>query len=195
MSHDIVTRRGPRTRRSPSYYEALFVVGLAVIATWVIHQFAPPSLLRDGELLPVAMGSRHAGSGHHGSGADELIPPSPVSTEPLPSLFGSAFLAFHVLVIVLVLAVPLARRLNARGGTWFTGLVFAAFSAFAVGVAAMVAAHVIYQDAVTGEQVLAGGLEAARYGFVAALAIALLFGVPGSVAGPSGEVSEQGGST
>ena len=50
-------------------------------------------------------------------------------------------------------------------------------------------------NAVTGEQVLAGGLEAARYGFVAALAIALLFGVPGSVAGPSGEVSEQGGST
>ncbi|CRK61461.1 hypothetical protein [Alloactinosynnema sp. L-07] len=190
MSLDIVTRRGPRTRRSPSYFEALFVVGLAVIATWVIHQFAPPSLIRDGEVLPVAMGSRHTGSGHHGSAPGELVPPSPVSTEPLPSFFGSAFLAFHVLVVLLVLAVPLARRLNARGGTWFTGLVFAGLSALAVGIAAMVTAQVIYQDAVTAEQVLAGGLEAARYGFVAALAIALLFGVPGSVAGPSGEASE-----
>jgi hypothetical protein len=160
----VISGAGPRVHRSV-FPEALLVVGLAVLVAWVVRGLAPPSLVRDGRRLPVAMSGQHA-AGHHGGG--ELVPPSPVSDEPLANFLGQAFLAAHVLAILLLAGTRLVRRFR-----WGVGrIAFAVLAAAAAGVAAVLTARMSYQDGIGLGDALAGGAEVARY----TLVVGLLFG-------------------
>lgn len=149
--------------------ETLVVVGLSLLAAWVLRTIAPPSLLRDGHRLPVGMASQHV-EGHHTSGA-----PSPVAGAPLPHFLGGFFLTAHLLMIVLALGVPAIRRLPAG---FLAQAAFAALAAVTAGVAVVVAARLAYGDGVAVRDAALGGLEVARYAFVVAIVLAVIFGLP-----------------
>lgn len=159
----------------------LLVAGLALVSAWVLRAIAPPSLLRDGQRLPVGMGAGHAGGGHHSSGSGG-VPPSPVSDEPLPHYLGGAFLAVHVLALGLAVAIPVLPRVLDRIGLPRNGfsaqLLFSTWTGLAACFAVLLAARLGYGDRLDPRAVLGGGLEAARYGFVLALLVVVLFGVP-----------------
>src|SRR5215470_9067734 len=100
---------GSRRRRS-LLPEALLVAGLSLLAALVLRSVAPPSLVRDGERLPVGLAAQHGQlSGHHGSIAGGGAAPSPVSDEPVAYFLGSAFLIAHLLAVMLAAGIPLIR--------------------------------------------------------------------------------------
>ena len=147
--------------------EGLLVVGLSLLAAWVLRSIAPPSLVHDGKRLPVGMASRHASD--HVTGA-----PSPVADAPLPHFLGGFFLTAHLLMIVLAIGIPLIRRLPAN----FTRqLLFAGLAAVTAGAAVVIAARFGYGDGLAMRDALLGGLETTRYAFIAAILVAVLFGV------------------
>jgi hypothetical protein len=156
----------------------LLVVGLSLLAAWMLRVLAPPSLVRDGKRLPVGLASQHAASHDHGSAAAA----SPVIEEPVPHFAGGLFLSLHLLALVLVAGVPLIRRLLARlrlhQNRFVAQLLFATLAALAAGTAVVVAARFGYGDRVAFGDALAGAAEVARYAFVVAIAVAVVFGVP-----------------
>jgi len=164
----------------------LLVAGLPLLAAWVLRSVAPPSLVRDGKRLPVGLASQHAQlSGHHGFAAGGVAVPSPVSDEPVPYFLGSVFLTAHVLVIVLAAGVPLVRRAFARfrlqHATFAAQLTLAMLAAVAAGGATVLAARFGYGDRLPIRDAVRGAVEVARYGFVATIAVVVVFGFPSRV--------------
>lgn len=160
--------------------EALLVIGLSLLAAWVLRSIAPPSLVRDGQRLPVGLAAQHDYLfGHHESAAGNAAVPSAVSDEPVPHFLGSAFLTAHVLAIVLAAGIPVIRRAFARcrlhDATFAAQLTLAMLAALAAGGAVVLAARCGYGDRLPMRDAFRGGVEAARYGFVAALAIVVIF--------------------
>jgi hypothetical protein len=170
-------------RRRSLLPEALLVAGLSLLAAWVLRSIAPPSLVRDGERLPVGLAAQHGQiSGHHGSIAGGAAAPSPISEEPVPYFFGSAFLTAHLLAVMLAAGIPLIRRAFARfrlpHATFAAALTLAMLAAMAAGGAIVLAARFGYGDRLPMRDAFRGGVEVARYGFVAALTVLVIFGFP-----------------
>ncbi|MFL6140741.1 MAG: hypothetical protein ACJ72N_02580 [Labedaea sp.] len=161
----------------------LLVGALAVLAAWVTRRLAPPAHIRDGVRLPVDMVSQHSAvSAHHGSVGSGMTPPSSVSDAPLPHFAGAGFLALHVLGIALMVGVPVIRRLLDRfrlsRRTFVAQLMFAGLTALAVEIAVVLSAWVGYGDRLGLRAAFVGGVQAAQYGFAAALVVVVIFGVP-----------------
>jgi hypothetical protein len=155
--------------------QALLVVGLSLLAAWMLRALAPPSLLRDGKRLPVGLASQ-VGPGHHG--ADSVgAAPRPVSNEALPHFLGGAFLAVHLIAIVLVAGIPVLRLVRRK---FVAQLSFALLAAAATGVSVVLAARFGYGDRVAFRDALIGGVDVARYAFVIAIAVVVIFGLPGN---------------
>jgi len=173
---------GSRRRRS-LLPEALLVAGLSLLAALVLRSVAPPSLVRDGERLPVGLAAQHGQlSGHHGSIAGGGAVPSPVSDEPVAYFLGSAFLIAHLLAVMLAAGIPLIRwafaRFRLRHATFAAALTLAVLAAMAAGGAIVLAARFGYGDRLPLRDAFRGGVEVARYGFVATLAVVMIFGFP-----------------
>lgn len=150
--------------------EIVLVVGLSLVAGWIVRTLAPPSLVRDGQRLPVGLASLPGPGTHHEAAG---LAPSSVSDEPVPHFLGGAFLAAHLLAIALAIGLRLVRRVRARLAAQ---LLFATLIATAAGAAAMLAARFGYGDRLAPREVLLGGVEVARYAFIAALALVVIFG-------------------
>jgi hypothetical protein len=189
----VMTRRSTRDRKAiaqavrqhPLLPAALVVTGLSLLAAWVLRSIAPPSLVRNGERLPVGLASQHAQlPGHHGSGGGAALP-SPISDEPILHFLGSLFLVAHLLAIVLAAGIPLIRRAFARfrlqHATFAAALTLAILAAVAACAATVLAARFGYGDRLPIRDAFRGGIEVARYGIVAALAVVMIFSFPSNV--------------
>jgi hypothetical protein len=152
---------------------ALLVVGLSLLAAWMLRTLAPPSLLRDGKRLPVGLASQ-GGAGHH---AVDGTAPSSVADAPLPHFLGGAFLAVHLLAIVLAAGIPVLRLVRRK---FVAQLGFALLAAMATGLSVVLAARFGYGDRLAFRDALTGGVDVARYAFVLAIAVVVLFGLPGN---------------
>lgn len=173
-------------RQRSLFAQALLVAGLSLLAAWVLRSIAPPSMVRDGERLPVGLAAQHAQtSAHGGSAAGDVALPSPISDEPVPHFFGIAFLTAHLLVIVLAAGIPLIRRAFPRfrlhHATFAAALTLALLAAVADGVAGVLAARFGYGDRLPMRDAFRGAVEVTRYGFVAALAVVVIFGFPSRI--------------
>jgi hypothetical protein len=187
MRNGNITKRHTRRRRRRRSLlpEALLVAGLSLLAALTLRSIAPPSLVRDGERLPVGLAAQHGQlSGHHGSIAGGAAAPSPVSEEPVAYFLGSAFLIAHLLAVMLAAGIPLIRWAFARfrvTTTFAAALTLAMLAAMAAGGAIVLAARFGYGDRLPMRDAFRGGVEVARYGFVAALAVVMIFGFPSKV--------------
>lgn len=173
------------SHRRPLLAEALLIAGLSLLVAWVLRSIAPPSLVRGGQRLPVGLAAQHGQLfGHHGA-APGGAAPSPVSDEPIAHFIGSAFLTAHVLAIVLAAGIPLIRqafaRFRLRHATFAAQLTLAMLAAVAAGGSIVLAARFGYGDRLPLRDAFRGGVEVAHYGFVAALAIVVIFGFPSRV--------------
>lgn len=155
--------------------EVTLVVVLSVLVGWVLRSLAPPSLMRDGQRLPVGLGAQHATTGHHAGDLAGMQAPSPIIDEPVPHFLGGAFLAAHLLAIALAVGTRVARRLGARssqrGNTFAGQLMLAGLVAVTTGAAVLLSARFGYGDRLPFRMALSGGLDAMRYAFVIALAM------------------------
>jgi hypothetical protein len=183
QGHAMRDRKAVDSHRRSLFPEVLLVAGLSLLAAWVLRSIAPPSLVRDGELLPVGLASQHGVIfGHHGSADGGGAAPSPVSDEPVSHFLGIAFLTAQFLAIVLAAGIPLIRRAFARfrlqHATFTAQVTFALLAAVTTGGALVLAARLGYGDRLPMRDAFRGGFEVARYGFVAALAVVVIFGFP-----------------
>jgi hypothetical protein len=152
-----------------------------VLAGWMTRRLAPPSHIRDGKRLPVDIGAQHAAllGGHHGlSEVDSQRPPSPIADAPLPHFFGATFLALFVLAIAVVTGVAGIRRIRLARADFAVQLLFAVLVAVAAEAAVLLAAWLGYGDRLGVRAAFVGGIEVARYAFVAALIVVVIFGLP-----------------
>ena len=189
--HKAIGRAGGHEKRS-LLAEALLVAGLSLLAAWVLRSIAPPSLVRDGERLPVGLSAQHAQMVAHRGSAGNAAFPSPISDAPVPHFLGIAFLTAHFLVIALAAGIPLIRRAFARfrlhHATFAAALTLALLAAVAAGVAGVLAARFGYGDRLPIRDAFRGAVEVTRYGFVAALAVIVIFGFPSRVSADRSEL-------
>jgi hypothetical protein len=167
----------------PLLPEILLAVGLSLLTASVVRAIAPPSLIRDGQRLPVGLSGQHGMlAGHHGGGLGGATAPSPVSDHPVQHFLGSAFLAVHVLAVVLIvgalLICRLLTRLRLQQAKFGAQLMFATVAATATAGTVALAARLGYGDRLPVRDAFLGGVDAARYAFVAALVFAVIFGFP-----------------
>lgn len=159
----------------------LLAVGLSLLAAWMLRVIAPPSLVRDGQRLPVGMASQHAAvTGHHAGEATGA--PSPIIEEAVPHFVGGAFLAIHLIALALAVGIPVIRRLLARlrlpQNKFLGQLLLAMLAAVTTGLSVVVAARFGYGDRLAFRDAVLGGVEVARYAFILAIAVVVIFGVP-----------------
>jgi hypothetical protein len=168
-------------RRFARLSTAVLVIALAVLAGWMTRRLAPPSHIRDGRRLPVDIGAQHAArlGGHHDlSEVDSQHPPSPIVDAPLPHFFGATFLALFVLAIAVVTGVAVIRRIRLARTSFAVQFLFAVLVAVAAETAVLLAAWLGYGDRLGLRAAFVGGIELARYAFVAALIVVMIFGLP-----------------
>ncbi|WNV87334.1 hypothetical protein [Umezawaea sp. Da 62-37] len=154
---------------------ALLALLHSAVVTWVLSARVPAGMTPAGRSVTAA-----AGLGHHGQSA---VPgPPPICAEPLPHLVGTAVLAAHVAMVLLVGCVLLVREVLRRRGKPHDSLPVRFGFAALTGVAAVVMTPLVASISLgvlpSFRQFLVDAAVVGRYAFLLALVLTVLIGLP-----------------